>query len=187
MLIIGSVIWFKKPNYSRLVFTLTTIILIQISFIYTKKELENQQEMIVYNLKKKTLITERSGKSIKLFATDTVLLHNPKNYVLNSYLVGNFGTLKSAETIKNTLFFKGKKIAIIDSTGIYQNKIQPDIVLLTQSPKINLDRVLNDLHPEIIIADGSNSYAIQKNWKKTCDKKNILFHSTSEKGYYKLN
>jgi competence protein ComEC len=46
---------------------------------------------------------------------------------------------------------------------------------------------LNDLHPKIIIADASNSYAIQKMWSMTCIKKNIPFHSTSEKGYYRLN
>ncbi|MBF4494074.1 ComEC family competence protein [Flavobacterium sp. MR2016-29] len=187
LLIITSIICFKKPSYSKLVFVLTTIILLQISFIYTKKETENQLEMIIYNLKKKTLITEKSGKTIELFTSDTALLHDPKNYVLNSYLVGNFGTIKATHKVKNTLFFNGKKIFIIDSTGTYQNKIQPDIVLLIQSPKLNLDRVLKDLHPKIIVADASNSYSIQKKWKKTCDKKNIPFHSTSEKGYYKLN
>ncbi|MFZ0599284.1 MAG: ComEC family competence protein, partial [Flavobacterium sp.] len=110
-----------------------------------------------------------------------------KNTTLNSYLVGNFSKLKSTQKIKNVLFFNGKKIEIIDSTGIYKNKVQPDILILTQSPKVNLDRILEDLHPQIIIADASNSYAVLKIWKISCLKKNIPFHATSEKGYYKLN
>lgn len=181
--IISAVIWCKKPNYTKIIFLLVSIIALQVSVLYTKKQIENNQEMIVYNTKKNTLISERTGRNIKLFTTDTI----SKNNILNAYLVGNFSQLKATQKIKNTLFFNGKKILIIDSTGIYKTKAQPDILILTQSPKINLDRILQDLHPGIIIADASNSYAIQKVWKNTCLQKNIPFHATSEKGFYRLN
>jgi len=181
--IISAIVWNKKPNYNQFVFLLITIVLLQLSFIYTKKEIENTNELIVYNTKKNTLLSERTGKKITLFTNDTL----SKNSILNAYLVGNFGKLSSTNKIKNVLYFNGKKISIIDSSGIYETRIQPDILILTQSPKINLDRILEDLHPKIIIADASNSYSIQKTWKYTCLKKNIPFHATSEKGYYKLN
>ncbi|MCD0468227.1 hypothetical protein [Flavobacterium sp. JAS] len=129
------------------------------------------------------MISERTGKNISFITSDSLF----KNNISTSYLVGNFGVLKSTSKIKNTLFFNGKKILVLDSTGVYENKIQPDILLLTQSPKINLDRVLQDLHPIIIIADASNSYSNQKIWKASCLKKNIPFHATAEKGFYKLN
>jgi competence protein ComEC len=172
-----------KPNFNKTISLLLSIVIVQISFIYTKKETESQQELIVYHTKKNTLISERIGKNISFISSDTLA----KNNVSTSYLVGNFGVLKSTSKIKNTLFFSGKKILVLDSTGIYENKIQPDILLLTQSPKVNLDRLLKDLRPKIIIADASNSNSIVKNWKLTCIKKNIPFHATSEKGYYKLN
>ena len=181
--IISAIFWSKKPNYNQFVFLLITIVLLQLSFIYTKKEIENTNELIVYNTKKNTLLSERTGKKITLFTNDTL----SKNSILNAYLVGNFGKLSSTNKIKNVLYFNGKKISIIDSSGIYETRIQPDILILTQSPKINLDRILEDLHPKIIIADASNSYSIQKTWKYTCLKKNIPFHATREKGYYKLN
>lgn len=183
LVIISAVIWTKKPTYNKLVFLLVTIISLQISLICTKKEIENGNELIVYNTKKNTLISERKGKYITVFTPDTL----SKNNALNSYLVGNFSKIKSTEKIRNTLFYNGKKIFIIDSSGTYENKIQPDILILTQSPKLNLERILEDLHPKIIIADASNSYAIQKIWKTTCLKKNIPFHATNEKGFYKLN
>lgn len=181
--IISAIFWSKKPNYNQFVFLLITIVLLQLSFIYTKKEIENTNELIVYNTKKNTLLSERTGKKITLFTNDTL----SRNSILNAYLVGNFGKLSSTNKIKNVLYFNGKKISIIDSSGIYETRIQPDILILTQSPKINLDRILENLHPKIIIADASNSYSIQKTWKYTCLKKNIPFHATSEKGYYKLN
>lgn len=183
LFIVSVIIWAKEPTFKKLILSLITIIALQFSLIYTKKGIENTQELIVYNTKKNILISERKGKDITIFTNDTL----SKNTTLNSYLVGNFGTLKSTQKIKNTLFFNGKRMFIIDSSGIYETKIQPDILLLTQSPKINLNRILEDLHPKVIIADASNSYAIQKAWKATCLKKNIPFHITSEKGYYKLN
>lgn len=187
LLIISSIIWLKKPSYTRLVVVLSSAILLQISFILTKKEMENKQELIVYNTKKSTLISERKGKTITIFTNDTLITKGSKNYILNSYLVGNFSTLEKTNKVKNMLFYYGKKIFIIDSTGIYGNKIQPDILILTQSTKINLDRILLDLNPKIVIADATNSYSIQKRWKASCSKKNIPFHATGEKGFYKLN
>lgn len=182
LFIISAIIWSENPNYSKLLFLLSSIILLQISVLYTKREIENNQEMIIYNTKKNTLISKRTGKDITIFTSDTL----SKNNVLIPYLVGNFSRLQSRKKIENTLFFNGKRILVIDSSGIYPTKIQPDILILTQTPKINLDRMLQDLHPRIIIADGSNSYAIQKTWKTSCLKNNILFHATNEKGFYKI-
>ncbi len=186
LLIFSTIIWFKKPTFPKLAILLITIILVQISFIYTKKETETQREMIVYNLKKKTLITIRSGKNIALFTNDKFLLKDSKNSPLSSYLVGNFAKIKSVKQLENLMFYNRKKIFIIDSSSIYDKKIQPDILLLTQSPKINLDRVLSEIHPKAVIIDASNSNSIQKIWKSTCIKKNIPFHATAEKGYYQL-
>jgi competence protein ComEC len=183
LFIISAIVWTKKPDYNKLCFLLTTIILLQVSFLCTKKEIESIQEFIVYNTKKNTLISERNGRDIILYTKDSI----SKNNVLNFYLVGNSGRLKATNSIKNILFFKNKKIFLIDSSGVYTKNIQPDILILTQSTKINLERILRDLHPKIIIADASNSHAILKAWKLTCLKKNIPFHATNEKGYYKLN
>lgn len=183
LVIISAIIWTKNPTYNKLVFLLITIISLQFSVLFTKREIENTSELIVYNTKKNTLISERKGKDIIVFTKDTF----SKNNALNSYLVGNFSKVKSTQNIKNTLFYNGRKIFIMDSSRTYENKIQPDILILTQSPKINLERILEDLHPKIIIADASNSYAIQKVWKTTCLKNKIPFHATNEKGFYKLN
>ncbi|UUF15954.1 MULTISPECIES: ComEC/Rec2 family competence protein [Flavobacterium] len=185
--IISAIICSKKPTYNKLVIVFVSIILLQLSFIYTKKETADQKELIVYNIKKNTLISKRFGNNITLFTSDTTRDKISKNNAFNSYLVGNFSVLNKSQRIGNVLFFNGKKISIIDSTGVYENKNKPDIVILTQSPKINIDRVLIELHPKIIIADGTNAYAIQKMWKLSCEKKNIPFHATAEKGFYRLN
>ncbi|WP_264536034.1 ComEC/Rec2 family competence protein [Flavobacterium sp. N1736] len=184
---ITIIIWFKKPGFGKLFVFLISVILLQTSFIYTKKETESQHELIVFNASKKTIITKRTGKNVLLFTNDSLLKKGLKNNLTDAYLVGNFASLNDIKTIKNILFFNGKKILLIDSLGVYENKIQPDIVILTQSPKINLDRMMEELKPKAIIADATNSNAIQKQWKASCASKKIPFHATREKGYYKLN
>ncbi|MDQ6528183.1 ComEC/Rec2 family competence protein [Flavobacterium sp. LHD-85] len=182
-LIISAIIWIKKPNFSKLIFVFISIIAIQFAFILTKIETEKHEELIVYNERNSTLISKRLGRNLVLLTRDTVLENNRN---VNSYLVGNSIALSKIKVIKNLLYFKNTKILIIDSTKTFSEKIKPDVLILTQTSKVNLDRILQNLQPKIVIADGSNSNSIQKYWKRSCLKKNIPFHSTKEKGYYRL-
>ena len=187
LLIIAAVIWFKKPSFNKLIFLLITIVILQTSFLQNRYNIQNQQEWVVFNLKKNTLITERNGTDVSMYANDSILKISRKNSTLNSYLVGNFSVLKTKKRLQNIAFFKGNKIMIIDSSGIYPKNIKPDILMLTQSPKINLERLFQTVSPKIVVADASNYKTIQKLWKATCAKQKIPFHATGEKGFYKLN
>lgn len=184
-LIMSTIIWFKKPNYNKAVFVLSSIILVQFSFIATKIQTETEREFIIYNEKNNTLISDRIGKNITLFTRDTTH-ENGNNKNINYYLVGNSLSLSKVEKIKNLMYYQKTKILIIDSSAIYPLVTNPDILILTQTPKINLDRLLKEIQPKTIISDGSNANSIQRYWKESCLKQNIPFHSTKEKGYYKL-
>jgi competence protein ComEC len=76
---------------------------------------------------------------------------------------------------------------VLDSSGIYPKNIKPDIIVLTQSVKINADRMFQEMKPKLVVADASNFKNIQKLWKASCEKQKIPFHATGEKGFYKLN
>jgi competence protein ComEC len=186
-LIFTSILWFKKRNYSRFVAFLISVIGLQSAYLWNENRIESQNELIIFNIKKNTLITERNGKKVTLFANDSLQKTGAKNNSLNAYLVGNFSHLASTKELKNTAFLNGKKILIVDSTGVYPKKYRPDILLLRQSPKINLDRLIQTIHPKVIIADASNYKTVQKHWETSCVKAKIPFHSTSEKGFYILN
>ena len=73
MLIIAVIIWFKKPSFNKLILVLITIVILQISFLQTQYKIQNQQEWVVFNLKKNTLITERNGNDVSLYANDSIL------------------------------------------------------------------------------------------------------------------
>jgi len=186
LLIIATIIWFKKPTFNRLALALITVIVFQIAYFQTQWTVRNQNELVIFNAKKNTLIAERNGANITLYACDSLLKIANKNQTFTSYSMGNFSSLKTKKRIQNLIYFNGNKILIVDSLGVYPSAIHPDIVVLTQSPKINFERFLQSTKPKMIVADASNFRTIQKLWKATCLKEKIPFHATGEKGFYKV-
>jgi competence protein ComEC len=180
--ILTIIIWFQKPKFKKLVAVIIAFICLQLSYIKTQYESTNGNEWIIFHQKNNSLITERKGEAVLVYTNEPTV----KNSNLNAYLTGNFCTLKNTSKLKNLYFFNNQKILIVDSSGVYPKNSSPDILLLTQSPRINLDRILKTIHPKIIIADGSNYKNVQKAWKESCEKQKIPFHATAEKGFYKL-
>jgi competence protein ComEC len=187
LLIISLVLWFKKPSFKKLLLALTTVILFQITYFEIHWTNQSQKEFVIFHSKKNTLITERNGENSTLFANDSLLRTASENKTLTSYLMGNFSYLKSKEKLQNTLYFQDKKILVLDSLGVYPKNSTPDIVVLTQSPKINMDRMFQTLKPEMVVADGSNYKTYISLWEATCLKNKIPFHATGEKGFYRLD
>jgi competence protein ComEC len=179
--IVALVIWLKTPNYTRAVFALITLATLQSSILVTRITVDSNEEMIVFNLKKNTLIADRHGPSINYFCQSKA----PALWILKSYSIANFGRLDNELPIPNILWFNGKKIMIVDSTAVYLKNKKPAVLLLIKSPKVNLERMLDDLDPEIVIADGSNFKSYVAKWKATCRKRKIPFHDTNERGYFR--
>ena len=187
LLLFALIIWFKKPSFNRLAVILISIIILQFSYFKIQWKIQTEEELIVFNSTKNTLISERKGEKIIVYANDSILKTAQKNSLLKSYRIGNFSNLEQKKPLQNFIFFNGKKIFVLDSSRIYPKNIQPDIIVLTQSAKINLDRLFQIMKPKLVIADASNFKNIQKLWKASCKKQKIPFHATGEKGFYKLN
>ena len=59
--------------------------------------------------------------------------------------------------IQNVYQFDNYRILVIDSIGLYKNiSFRPDYILLINSPKLNLNRLMDSINPKVIIADASN-------------------------------
>ena len=187
LLIVAVIIWFKKPTYHKLAFALIALFLFQTTFIVTRWNNQNQAEWVVFNIKKNTLITERTGEKVVAFCNDNIRKEIATNPTLKSYLIANFSSISNQKKVQNVFYFKDKKILILDSLGVYAKNINPDIIVITQSPKLNLERLLQTYKPEIIVADASNFKTYIKVWEATCRKEKIPFHATGEKGFYRLN
>ena len=186
LLVFSWIIWFKKPHFTKLILALGSVLIFQLLLVTTNWQSENKKELIVFNSKRSTIIGERLGKKIMLYTSDTLRENSFEKKMLQSYVTANFCEISNYKSIRNTIYFNNNKILIIDKSIVYKNTMNPDIIILRESPKINLERLLSAIKPKIIIADASNYKSYVAIWKKTCAKEKIRFHSIYEKGFYRL-
>ncbi len=184
LLITSVIIYSKKPGYKRTVAVLVSLFIFQISLIGSMEFHRNQNEFIVFQYPKKTILASKENNMITLHSNDPSV---KSNYVIKNYIENNFAKIDTICSLQNVYRANKNRILILDEKGIYDLPVKPEIILVTQSPKINFERVLSNLNPLLVIADGSNYKSMVDDWQKTCDQKNIPFHATSEKGYYRIS
>ena len=103
-------------------------------------------------------------------------------------MVGNHIDDIEENKIQTIYALNNKNLLVVDSLGVYNVKLfQPDYILLRQSPKISLNRLIDSLKPKHIIADGSNYKSYIERWKRICEKRKLSFHQTSKKGAYVIH
>lgn len=180
-IIVFTVLWFFKNEYKRLVALLCSVLVFQCVYIATKLQQNSTDEFIVLNNFNNSVIVHKQHDTALFYTNDSL---GADNYTISSYTKGIFSDSIIVQPLQNVYWYNRHKIVVIDSTGIYDTVRKPDIVLLTHSPKINLERLLQYFNPKIIIADATNYKSDVSRWKMTCRKKNIPFHATAEKGYY---
>lgn len=172
-----------RKTYKSILTLLISIIIGQLYFIYTFRANENN-EFIIFNKSRYTILGFKNNHAMEVH-------HNLNDSVFKSdktlinYKVGAHLDAMSFDSVQNVYRVANKTILVIDSLGIYKSlSFKPQIVLLRNSPKINLKRMIDSLQPELIISDGSNYTSYQERWKATCESKKIPFHRTSKKGAY---
>jgi competence protein ComEC len=185
-LIVFAVFWIKKPDFKHSMSLMLMVIVLQIIVSRTIETIQAKEEFIVFHFQKTSAVLKNSHNKIAIYSTAAD--HNSKwnENAIKSYLINNFAEADTIQKLKNVYFFKGSRVLAIDSLAVFPKNIKPDIILLTQSPKVNLERIVLSMHPQAIVADGSNQKSYIKLWQKTCRENKIPFHATAEKGFYKL-
>ncbi|WP_051583781.1 ComEC/Rec2 family competence protein [Dokdonia sp. PRO95] len=181
--IVFSISLFKKFNNPRLVAASLSIILLTSIIIYEKSN-PPTTHLTIFNKSKSTMIGTFHNSKLKIHSTDSLHTIIQDSRVRN-YKDGLRIDEVAVEGMQNYFRFKRKEILVIDSLGIYQlANANPDYILLTQSPKININRLTERFPKALIFADASNYKSYITRWKGTCINKKIPFHSTYEKGAY---
>lgn len=181
LLIIALVSFYMKQNYKRLQFLGIAIIGLQLAAIYTKTY-ANNETFIVFHKSRKTMIGKHFGNKLQIFHNlDTI----SENNMIANFAVKNYINAITYDSLQSIYFYKSSHIFVVDSLGVYTIKsIAPDYVLLRNSPKINLNRLIDSLNPKLIVADGSNYKSYIARWERSCAKRKIPFHQTGKKGAF---
>lgn len=180
-IIISLINWHKKRNYSGFKYVLISVIAFQCVLIYTKHQ-TSTSEFVVFHKNRYSIIGERVDRKLTVTHNFTTEKELKNNAILKNYSVANYIDSIQNSELQNIYSVNNKTLLVIDSLGVYNVSFQPDYVLLRQSPKVNLIRIIDSIKPKLIIADGSNYKSYIQRWKVTCKKQNIPFHQTGEKG-----
>jgi len=176
---------FYKKSYNNLRYALIAIIILQCSFIHTEYA-KPKHQFIVFHKSRHSLIGHLTNDAIH-YAHDFDSTTALNTTIIKDFTVKKHLKSKKLNTITNTYHLNKTPILIVDSLGVYTVKtFKPDYVLLRQSPKINLNRLIDALQPKVIIADGSNYKSYVERWEAICSKRKLPFHQTSKKGAFIL-
>jgi competence protein ComEC len=174
---------YKFRNFKWSAISLIAIIGFQCVFFYNKYQIQTD-EFIIFNKSRYSIIGEKHNDELILYHNlDSLKLDS--DYAIKNYKVGETIDKIITDSLHSVYQHKDKTILTIDSLAVYKGiTFQPNYILLRNSPRLNLNRVIDSLKPNLIIADASNYKSYLKRWKATCAHKKIPFHQTNEKGAF---
>lgn len=170
-------------NAKKALYFLASCVIFQSIFLFEKVQKNQKKEWIVFHKTRQTVFGFRDKNKVEF-------VHNMDsiqsiNSITDSYKIGENVQESNSKLNSNIYFYQNTPILIIDTLGIYQLKnLKNPIIVLQNSPKINLERMIKKVQPTQIIADGTNykSYVIR--WKKIALELKIPFHYTGENGAF---
>ncbi|MBM1104688.1 ComEC/Rec2 family competence protein [Aurantibacter crassamenti] len=179
--IICLVLFYNKTNFKRAMILACSVLLFQLYTFHAAYISTQQQHLIIAHQTANTVMLQHNGNNLITLTLDDLKAER----LTKDYAVAE--RIRSIENlpIKNAYEYKNSNIFLMDSLALYPPIKQPlDYLILSQSPKINLERFIDSIHPKNIIADGSNYRSYISRWQQTCLQRKIPFHYTGEKGAY---
>jgi competence protein ComEC len=170
---------FTSPTFGRISTALVLVAVLQAGWIMWNQRRIGESEMIVLSSRHPTVVI-RHERIIRWMSrsVDTNLMENYRTQFYKPRL--------TVDSLKNVWSFGTTRILRIDSSGVVP-KCTPDVLVISQNPKINPERTITLQRPKLVVIDGSNSRWTTALWKRACINRKIPFHSTYEKGFYKLS
>lgn len=181
--IITLVLWYEKKKIYRLILLFCSCVLFQLALIYFDYLQINKQEWIVLHQAKTSIFLERKQNTLIIYSNEITQENSNENYSIKSYLQENKIALININKQSDLFYFKGKKILHISDAKTFP-LCNPDVLIITNTPKINFERLINQQKPKQIVVDGSNFKTTVFAIEKIALKEKIPFHFTGEKGPY---
>jgi competence protein ComEC len=155
----------------------------QLTVLAAVWNLKQEQESIVFHCSRYSALVTREGTKITAYTN----LPESKRQPLLNYATAHFGSPILFRKLPQKGVINGQNVCVIDTATVACTSAKNSVILLRNSPKINLDLLIQTCKPQIIIADGSNYKSYIKRWKASCIQAKIPFHATGEKGFYVVN
>lgn len=173
----------SKRQFSNLFYVGFALIIVQLTVVTAVWKTKYEHEIVLFHCTRYTALVERNGNDIIAYTN----LPESKRQPLLSYATAHFAGPIVFRKLPQKGVVNGQTLCIIDTATAACTSSKNSIILLRNSPKINLDQLIQTCHPKAIVADGSNYKTYIKRWKASCMHEKIPFHATGEKGFYVVN
>jgi competence protein ComEC len=155
----------------------------------------NRQQLIVYNVPQKRAIDLIDGRKY-LFVGDSDLLAD--DFIRNFHIkpsrvlhrIEPAVDFENYQQQENLIIYHHKNILTIDQTKYFpplENKIKVDLLLISGSPKLYFNKLVQTFSIKQVVFDGSCPAWKINYWKRDCDSLHIPYHDVSEKGAFVMN
>lgn len=183
LIVFTAISLMEKMSFRKCTLFLLALVSFQCCLFFEKIIIHNTNEIILFHKSRNTVIGANKGGFLKVYHTLKT------NEIVNSRLIRDYKIGKKVKkitfknSIPNVFQIKDDFILVVDSLGIYNvEDIKSPIVILINSPKINLERLITTLNPNLIIADASNYQSMVLHWQLIANKERVLFKSTHKLG-----
>ena len=184
LLIICTIILLKSFTYKKLQLVFVSVIILQLIYYHQEYKMQSN-ELIIFHKSRSTMVATRMDEHLRInYSSEEKPTRDSRirNYKLNKKI-----NKIAFHELENVYFFQEEVLFVVDSAAIYPiQNLTPEYILLINSPKINLDRLLSVIQPKVVIADGSNYRSLIQHWKESCQASSVSFHYTGEKGAFIL-
>lgn len=173
-----------SPSRKRLLPVIASFSLFVGVVIYNKHS-NSHTDFYIFHKSRESVFGYKKDNHLTLFVKDTSIDYRDYNFI-PSYISNKKVNKIHLQPLPNVFDYREKTIYVMDSTAILPEHISVDVLILTHSPKINLSRILKNHKPKLIVADGSNYPSYIKRWEETANNKKLPFHSTRQRGAFRL-
>ncbi len=185
-LIIAISLALQKALFKRRFVLGTVTIIIVLVIVFEKHQAAQQNELVIFHQFGNTVIGRLEHQQL-ILNTKSPITDNTQNFLFSNYLIKKRAVLKRNDAFQHQYQHKKRTLMVIDSTFMYSQHFQDsDILLLSGSPRIHLERIIDSLNPKQLVADGSNYRNYMDRWEKTCADRDIPFHRTDRDGAFVL-
>lgn len=171
-------------SFRKLAALLSGILLLQLYGLANKVSGITEEKVWIIHQSRQTVLVQKSGSKLLFHARPEAL----NNTLISDFRTGERASAISRTPLQNAYRWKDSGLYIMDSDGLYLWEGAPfPYLLLTNSPRIHLKRLLEKVRPQAVIADGSNYPSFVARWAQSCREGNIPFHYTATQGAYLLD
>lgn len=180
-ILICAVVFFSRPTFKKAIALFLGVIGFQFWLFNTSYQSWHKETLFLAHQTRNSILVHQTGNHLSAIAQGDQGLER----LTTDYQIAERILSIAHHPLKNAYQWHNKNLMIIDSLRVYpKKKGNTDYVLLTGSPKLNLERLIDSVHPKTIIADGSNYISYIGRWRETCTRREVPFHYTGEEGAF---